>query len=165
MQLFPHCKSSKPYKGTLLGNLLVGSLDRRARNVLVKCVSGEHFASDIRNPLFKCSKGCPLCQHTSRKLSHFVAECSVFDGKLVAPSIGSVLGGRGVTAAVATAFLLTADESVLPMNVHLTLQQKMYIINRSALFLKHIYLHFESISHTKSHTAQLDFVGSSPVDC
>ena len=150
-QLFP---LDTYYKGTLLGNLLVRDSRRQARNILLKCVSGEHFASAVRSRLFREGTGCPLCKSASRKLSHFVMECSVFEEERremcdgihsISPALGRVFKG-GVHSSTITAFLLTADESVFEQTVSLTTIQKQEVIQNTSKLLESIHTHISEKS-------------------
>ena len=86
-----------------------------------------------------------------------MAECQVFKDERaelfegitgVAPTLGKSVTAEGVSDSIITAFLLTADETILPFDFTLSLQQKRDIVKLVATFLKCIHTHVKHKSHT-----------------
>ena len=71
---------ARPYRGTYLGSQLLNGIDRTARNVLLRALSGENFLAEYRCSLFKRNPGesCPFCNHTSRDIHHYFHNCNHF---------------------------------------------------------------------------------------
>ena len=82
----PLLQNSKPYSGVFLNSLLFCDKDREVRTLVLRCLSGSHFASEEFCVEFKLQNQkarkkctcCPFCSSSNRSLSHFINYCPKF---------------------------------------------------------------------------------------